>query len=169
MVNSKERMASGSEDKTVKLWEPTTGKLLHTLAGHENWVGSVAFDPTGMTLASGSLDKTVKLWEPASGKLLQTLQPSTNLVRSVAFSPDGQILAAAAGNNIFLWQASIGWDKAAQWLTAGPPSRVNDFFRSLAGRELTPAEVTESFGSYTNHYAPLWPDGKPLSPRRETE
>src|SRR3954451_223683 len=56
-------LASGSDDKTVKLWEPGSGKLLCTLEGHGTWVWGVAFDPRGGTLASGSGDKTVKLWD----------------------------------------------------------------------------------------------------------
>ncbi len=74
-------LASGSGDKTVKLWEPASGKLLRTLEGHTETVCSVAFDPTGQTLASGSDDNTVKLWEPASGKLLRTLEGHTDACR----------------------------------------------------------------------------------------
>ena len=70
-------LASGSDDTTVKLWEPASGKLLRTLEGHKSTVFSVAFDPTGQTLASGSLDNTVKLWERSSGKLLRTLEGHT--------------------------------------------------------------------------------------------
>ena len=47
-------LASGSDDKTVKLWEARSGKLLRTLEGHQDSVMSVAFDPQGGTLASGS-------------------------------------------------------------------------------------------------------------------
>ena len=56
-------LASGSADKTVKLWEAATGKLLATFQGHEGSVYSVAWSPDGKTLASGSVDKTVRLWE----------------------------------------------------------------------------------------------------------
>ena len=54
--------ASGSYDKTVKLWDAQTGQELATLKGHDDLVTSVAFSPDGKTLASGSEDKTVKLW-----------------------------------------------------------------------------------------------------------
>jgi WD40 repeat protein len=49
-------LASGSDDRTVKLWDVATGKKRATLAGHKDWVLSVSFSPDGKTLASGSLD-----------------------------------------------------------------------------------------------------------------
>eukprot|EP01048_Picozoa_sp_COSAG05_P028994 COSAG05_NODE_9298_length_633_cov_2.850187_1_plen_88_part_00 len=53
-------LASGSEDKTIKLWK-VGGKLLQTLTAHTAGVLLVAWSPDGTTLASGSLDKTIKL------------------------------------------------------------------------------------------------------------
>ena len=70
-------LASGSGDRTVKLWDAGSGKLLQTHKGHSNSVGAVAFSPDGKTLASGSWDNTVKLWDAGSGKLLQTLVDMT--------------------------------------------------------------------------------------------
>ncbi|WP_414518592.1 ribosome assembly protein 4, partial [Nostoc sp. PCC 9305] len=53
-------LASGSDDKTIKLWDVSTGKAIKTLTGHSSSVLSVAFSPDGKTLASGSDDKTIK-------------------------------------------------------------------------------------------------------------
>ncbi|MFM6474261.1 MAG: serine/threonine protein kinase, partial [Dolichospermum sp.] len=55
-------LASGSDDKTIKLWNARTGKLLQTFTGHSRSVGSLAYSPDGQTLASGSEDKTIKIW-----------------------------------------------------------------------------------------------------------
>jgi WD40 repeat protein len=49
-------LASGSDDKTIKLWDPTTGALKHTLEGHSDWVQSVAFSQAGQLLASRQTD-----------------------------------------------------------------------------------------------------------------
>jgi WD40 repeat protein len=54
-------IVSASNDKTLKVWEALTAKLLSTLRGHTGEVPSVAWSPDGKTLASGSGDWTVKL------------------------------------------------------------------------------------------------------------
>ena len=61
------RIASGADDKTVRLWDAASGELLETLTGHEEAVQSAAFSPDGTRIASGSVDKTVRLWDAASG------------------------------------------------------------------------------------------------------
>ncbi len=55
-------LASGSFDKTIKIWDAATGNLRQTLTGHTDVVRSIVFSPDGKTIASGSADKTVKLW-----------------------------------------------------------------------------------------------------------
>lgn len=60
-------LASGSHDKTVKLWNILNGEELDTLTGHTEAVLSVAFHPHFPLLASGSFDKTVKLWGKQKG------------------------------------------------------------------------------------------------------
>jgi dipeptidyl aminopeptidase/acylaminoacyl peptidase len=101
-------LASGSEDKTIKLWEVASGSLVRTLSGHTT-VTSVAFSPDGRLLASGSEDKTIKLWEVASGSLVRTLSGHTSWVTSVAFSPDGRLLASGSEDKtIKLWEVASG-------------------------------------------------------------
>src|SRR5271168_1803056 len=82
------QVASGSRDKTVRLWDAFTGAVLQTLEAHSDSVRSVAFSPDGKQVVSGSWDQTVRLWDAATGALLQTLKGHTSWVSSVAFSPD---------------------------------------------------------------------------------
>ena len=60
-------LATGSWDKTAKLWDVESGRELLDLAGHRFAVSAVAFSPDGLTLATGSWDTTVKLWDLATG------------------------------------------------------------------------------------------------------
>ena len=54
-------IASGSDDKTIRLWN-LEGQELKTFEGHKRIVNSIAFSPNGKMIASGSDDKTIKLW-----------------------------------------------------------------------------------------------------------
>ena len=101
-------VASGSSDKTIKLWNVTTGKEVRTLTEHTD-VWSVAFSPDGQTLASSSYSMAIKLWNVTTGKGVRTLTGHTATVWSVAFSPDGQTLASGSGGNtIKLWNMATG-------------------------------------------------------------
>ena len=72
------RLASASDDQTVKLWDAATGQELLTLKGHTSSVIGVSFSPDGKRLASASEDKTLKLWDAATGQELLTLKGHTN-------------------------------------------------------------------------------------------
>ncbi|OCK83071.1 WD40 repeat-like protein [Lepidopterella palustris CBS 459.81] len=86
-----QKIVSGSDDKTVRVWDAGSGSLLQTLEGHSDWVTSVAFSSDGQKIVSGSGDKTVRVWDAGSGSLLQTLEGHSDSVTSVAFSSDGQL------------------------------------------------------------------------------
>ena len=57
------RIASASKDKTVQVWDATTGDTLVTYRGHTRWVYAVAWSPEGSRIASGGNDKTVQVWQ----------------------------------------------------------------------------------------------------------
>ena len=102
-------LASGSGDKTVKLWSLSNGEVRHTLRGHSAWVRSVAISPDGQTLASCSNDQTIRLWHLETGKLRQVISGHTDWVRTVAFNTNGQILASGSHDKtVKLWQVSTG-------------------------------------------------------------
>jgi serine/threonine protein kinase len=101
-------LASGSKDKTIKIWEVATGKGLRTLTGHSGVVLSVAYSPDGRYLASGSQDKTIKIWEVATGKV-RTLTGHYMTFWSVAYSPDGRYLASGSWDKtIKIWEVATG-------------------------------------------------------------
>ena len=63
------RILTASADKTAKLWDAASGKLIATF-DHQDGVLQAAFSPDGARILTASADKTVKLWEGASGKLI---------------------------------------------------------------------------------------------------
>jgi WD40 repeat protein/tRNA A-37 threonylcarbamoyl transferase component Bud32 len=96
-------LASGSGDKTIKLWDVQSQKQIATLTGHSSYLSSVAFSPDGRTLASGSQDWTIKLWDVQSQGQIAALTGHSDMVWSVAFSPDGRTLASGSYKMIKLW------------------------------------------------------------------
>ncbi|KAJ6144961.1 hypothetical protein N7470_008856 [Penicillium chermesinum] len=107
------RLASGSADKTVRIWDPATGQSVSILEGHTDWVNSIAWSPDGSRLVSGSGDKTVRIWDPATGQSVSTLncysRSAFSAVYSIAWSPDGSRLASGSGDNIVqIWDLATG-------------------------------------------------------------
>jgi len=126
------RLASGSGDKTIKLWDTATGKQLANLEGHEVSVTSVAFSPDGTRLASYSFDE-IKLWDAATGKQLVTIEGHTDSLVSFAFSPDGTRLASGSLDMIKLWDSAKGKELAS---IKGPKGYVHSVAFSPDGTRL---------------------------------
>jgi WD40 repeat protein len=97
-----QRLALGSSDHTLTLWDPATNNQV-TRTGHRSWVKAVAFSPDGKTVATTGLDYTVKLWD-STGRQRVTLGRHGAEVLSLCFSPDGKLLASAGNDRIVkLW------------------------------------------------------------------
>jgi len=102
-------IVSGSNDKTIKIWDAKSKTLVTTLEGHSEVVTSVAFNPDGSLLASGSIDKTIKIWDVKKMTLTATLKKHSDRITSVTFSPDGSLLASGSDDEtIKLWDVN-GW------------------------------------------------------------
>ena len=103
------RIASGSWDNSVKIWDAASGKEVRTLSGHSDEVHSVAWSPDGKYIASGSLDWTIKICEVVSGKEMRTLFGHSRCVLSVAWSPDGKYIASGSSDKtVKIWDAQTG-------------------------------------------------------------
>jgi WD40 repeat protein len=85
-------IVSGSDDKTVRVWDAQTGhSLMDPLKGHDDWVTSVAFSADGRHIVSGSYDETVRVWDAQMGQsVVDPLKGHDHWIASVAFSPDGR-------------------------------------------------------------------------------
>jgi predicted NACHT family NTPase len=167
-------LASGSADKTVRLWnvrDPAHPVPLgQPLSGHTDYVRAVAFSPDGRTLASGGHDETVRLWnvrDPAHPVPLgQPLSGHTNYVHAVAFSPDGRTLAAgSADQTVRLWNVTDPADPIplGQPLT-GHTDAVNSVAFSPDGRTLATGSTDQTvrLWNVTDPARPI-PLGQPLT------
>ncbi len=131
------RLASGSDDGTVRVWDAATGAELACLHGHVDGVWSVAFDPTGRRLASSSSDHTVRVWDAATGAELACLRGHERSVWSVAYDPTGRRLASGSDDGtVRVWDAATGAELAC---LRGHKSRVNSVAFDLTGGRLASA------------------------------
>jgi glucose repression regulatory protein TUP1 len=107
-------LATGAEDKTVKVWDVAHKRVKHTFIGHELDIYSLDFSNDGKFIVSGSGDKKAKIWDVEKGKCLFTLGNDEvgpkDGVTSVAISPDGRLVAAGSLDRIVrLWDAQTGY------------------------------------------------------------
>jgi tetratricopeptide (TPR) repeat protein len=150
-------LASASWDKTIKIWDSSTGKVIRTLSGHSSSVNGVAFSSDGKTLASASTDNTIKIWDFDLDDLLtrgcQRLKgylithPEALEQLEVCQKPD-MLLAAApvmvtagenAANQGNFDEALAKFKTAKKWdskLEINPEAKAKSLRLAFAGREL---------------------------------
>ena len=101
-----DRLAVGSREGTIYLYDFKRNEKLKPLIGHTDFIWSVSFSPDGKRLASGSSDKTARLWDVASGEEIATFpldEPRT--LMEIAFSPCGSVIAGGMFGELRLWCA----------------------------------------------------------------
>ncbi len=100
---------TGSSDKTAKVWDSLTGKVLRTFAGHTEEVYSASFSGDGKRIVTGSWDQTAKVWDALTGKEIITLSGHSGPVYSSSFSTDGKrILTSSKDKTAKVWDALTG-------------------------------------------------------------
>jgi len=117
------RLASASLDKTVRLWDASTGQELEVLGTHETSVRSVAFSPDGTRLASGSDDKTVRIWHTEPYRVRYQRRQAILTTR-----PEAKRVVDD------LWQGHTDWKTVAQHLR--DDASLTDLVRRAALNEV---------------------------------
>jgi WD40 repeat protein len=97
------RLASGSGDTTIRLWDPATGACERVFEGHQSWVVALAVLGDGR-LASGSDDTTIRLWDPASPDgAPQVLFVADAAITSLVAHPTRPLLIAGDASGRLHW------------------------------------------------------------------
>jgi WD40 repeat protein len=97
-------LASGSDDKTLILWDVANQQLKVKLQEHTDRVTSLAFSPDGETLATGSDDRSIIIWDLSRNRPHTRLRNDASKVTAVAFAPDGKTLASGGADSVIkLW------------------------------------------------------------------
>jgi WD40 repeat protein len=107
-------IATGANDKVIRLWHARDGSPAATLEGHEDAILQLAFSRDGRWLLSASYDGTARLWDVASGRELANLQRHNWWVWQAVFSPDGnRIVTASQDGRAIVWRVEDRTDHVA--------------------------------------------------------
>ena len=145
-------------DKTVRVWDPSSGACLQTLSGHTEYVRSVAVSADGRVAASAD-DETVRVWDLSSGTCLHTLTGHTQPVRSVAVSADGHLAVSGGIDALRVWDLDSG--ACLHTLTGGTSVAVSADGRIAVSNSGATVRVWDlGSGAWlrtlTGHSTPVW-------------
>ena len=118
-------VATGGDDRTVRLWDTATGKELHRCDGHGDEVFAVAVSRDARRIISAGRDRVVRVWDGANGKLLHRLAGHTDTVRAVAITPDGKLaLTGGDDRSVASWDVETGKQLRSWAIHEGPVTAV---------------------------------------------
>ncbi len=101
--------ASGSNDRTIKLWDTATWRELDTIRGIGTEVNTLAFSPDGHTLVSGGANQTITLWDVDAILKPTVLRVKSDKVFGVSFANDGRVVVTGANDGaVRVWDVTTG-------------------------------------------------------------
>ncbi|KAK8213225.1 general transcription repressor [Zalaria obscura] len=101
-------LATGAEDKIIRIWDIATRTIRHQFTGHEQDIYSLDYSSDGRFIASGSGDRTVRVWDIPGNQCIICLTIEDG-VTTVAISPDNRYLAAGSlDKSVRVWEMGTG-------------------------------------------------------------
>ncbi len=176
-------VATGSRDKSAKLWEIKTGREVRSFLGHEFSVTALAFSQDGRTLLTGSSDGTVRMWDVQTGKENFSFNPFNEIITDVVFSPDMKYFAvsslkypvriydAASKKQVTEIDANpeanrkgvnIAISPDGQWLALGEDNRQANVYRTNNWQKAYTFEYGEGWCGGCATFVTFSPDSKNL-------
>ncbi len=171
------RIASGSRDNTVQLWNAADGSNLYTYKGHSSAVNLVAWSLDGKRIVSASFDKTVQVWNAADGSNVYTYKGHSDTVWWVAWSPDNKRIAstsndktvqvwnAADGSNVYIYKGhsnsvdSVAWSPDGERIASASSDKTVQVWNAADG-----SNVYTYKGHSDSVFSVAWsPDGKRIA------
>ncbi len=135
-------IASGSVDKTVRVWDARTRESVASLTGHTDTIEALTFDPAGTRLVSASDDFSLRMWTVEGWKFAKSFKGHGQWVLSAAFDPTGRFLASGSRDR-----------KVRIWDTTGsrPTLTLSGYTNWIYSVEFSPDGKTLVAGS--GHYS----------------
>jgi serine/threonine protein kinase len=170
-------IASGSVDKTVRVWNADDGNTVFIYQKHTDFVRSVAWSPDGKRIASSSDDKTAQVWNASDGGNGFSYSGHTDTVNMVVWSPDGKRIASASrdktvqvwnmndGGNVFTYSGHSSGVRSVAWSPDGKRIASASFDRTV---QVWDAGDGSNPFTYRGHTSLVWsvawsPDGKHIA------
>lgn len=176
--------ATGSRDKTVKLWDYQTGMEIRSLMGHEHTVNGLSFSQDGKYLATSSADGTARVWDILTGKEIFTSPKSETYITDVAFNPDGKsfiyagypdsasIYSIPAGKLLkripvnadqgSQYGISLEYSNDGKWLAIGEDNKTASVYRTSNWELVYTLKPAEGWCGGCGTYLKFSPDNKYL-------
>ena len=101
------RLLTGSEDKTLRLWDTATGKCLQVFKGHTDLIFGAVLAPDGKQVLSAG-DQTVRLWDTTTGKEIWQMTGHKGPVVRVVFGPEGRAISGGTDGTVRVWDLQTG-------------------------------------------------------------
>ncbi len=103
------RIVTASRDKTSRVWDADSGRLVHELKGHTSSILSANFDPDSQRIVTASFDNTAKIWSMESGELITHIEGLSDQTINAFFISNGKrIVTASLDGNVQIWEVDSG-------------------------------------------------------------